>query len=167
MSVSRLGRSRGRCSTTKTGAHTWAGSAGSTADSASMPPAEVPITTASTRSVIDRCCGIAVPFLKDAILTGHVVERAGVGRPLERFLRADAEEAAPAQRLVEEADGTILQLALEVDQDVAARHHLDLGEDAVGGQAVVREHDVLLQALVEHGPAVARRVVVGQRAAAA
>ena len=54
---------------------------------------------------------------------------------------ADAEEAAPAQRLVEQADGAVLQLALEVDQHVAARHQLDFGEHAVGGQAVVGEDD--------------------------
>ena len=44
---------------------------------------------------------------------------------------------------------------------------MDLGKHAVGGQAVVREHHVLAQALVEHHAAIAGSVVVRQRTAGA
>ena len=111
-----------------------------------------------------RCCHRSSRFWKIRSSAASSSNAVGMGREAQRLLRADAEEAAPAQRVAEQPDRAILQLPVEVDQHVAARHQLDLGEHAVGRQAVVGEDDVPLQALVEHGPAVARRVVVRQRA---
>ena len=81
----------------------------------------------------------------------------------QRLLRAEAEKAVAAQRIAEQAQRPVLQRAVEVDEHVAAGDELHLGEDAVGGQAVIGEHDVLPQRLVEHRPAVRGRVVVGER----
>ncbi len=141
-----------------------AGSAGSSTDSASTPPADAPITTASIAPA-QRGHGrhARVLLLEDPLGSRELGERVGVRREAQRFLRADAEEALAAQRVAKQAERPVLQLAVEVDQHVPARHQLHLGEDAVGRQAVIGEHDVGAQRLVEHRAAVVRRVVVGQR----
>ena len=63
-------------------------------------------------------------------------------------------ETPVAQRLAEQPQGAVLQVALEVDEHIAARHQMDFGEHAVGGQAVVGEHHVFAQPLVEHHAAI-------------
>ncbi|MNV61112.1 hypothetical protein D3C71_1536060 [compost metagenome] len=67
---------------------------------------------------------------------------------------------------MEQADGTVLQGPLEIDQHVAAGHQVDFGEHGIGGQTVVGEHDVALQAAIEHHAAVAAAVVIRERAGA-
>ena len=81
ISTSRLGRSRGRCRTTNTGARSVAGSAGSRTDSASTPPADVPITMASIERVERRRQpSRVVPLLEDPILAHQLDEGVGVRR---------------------------------------------------------------------------------------
>ena len=70
-------------------------------------------------------------------------EGVGVRREAQRSPWRRAEKALAAQRVAEQPERAVLQLAVEVDQHVAARDQLHLGEHAVGGQAVVGEHDVL------------------------
>ena len=70
-----------------------------------------------------------------------------------------------AQRVAKQPERAVLELAVKIDQYIAARHKVHLGKHAVGGQAVVREHHVLTQGFVKNHPPVARGVVAGQRAA--
>ncbi|KAG1165961.1 hypothetical protein G6F35_018475 [Rhizopus arrhizus] len=59
---------------------------------------------------------------------------------LQRLLAAQAEETTVHQRLAEQPDRAVLQVAVEVDQHVPARHQVHFGKHGVGGQAVVGEH---------------------------
>ncbi len=72
------------------------------------------------------------------------------------------EKSLAAQRIPEQADRPVLQVAVEIDEHIAAGHELHFGKYTVGGQAVIRKDDVLAQRLVENGPAVRGRVVIGQ-----
>ncbi|KAG1530641.1 hypothetical protein G6F50_017182 [Rhizopus delemar] len=71
------------------------------------------------------------------------------------------------ERVVEQPQRPVLQIAFEIDQDVTAGDQVDLREHAVGRQTVVGKDHVFAQPLVEHHPPVPGGVVVGQRAAAA
>ena len=77
--------------------------------------------------------------------------------------RPEREEAAPHERLGEEAERAVLQRTIEVDEHVPARHQLHLREDVVGREAVIGEDHVLAQAAVERHLAVGGGVVVGER----
>src|SRR5690606_39398746 len=73
-----------------------------------------------------------------------------------------AKEATMDQRLPEKAYGTVLQRLVEVDQHVAAGDEVNLGEDAVRREAVVREDDLRLQRCVHDSAVVGSRIVVGK-----
>ena len=152
-----------------TGARSPAGRAGRSTESASIPPADVPMTMASTRpfSGLVRRHAL-VPLLKDALRRGRTRRRPPRATRSAATLSRRCRESPLRQSASRKSpDRPILQLAVEVDEHVAAGHQLDFGEDAVGGEAVVRKHDVLLQGLVEDRPAVGRRVVVGEGRAGA
>src|SRR3569623_763700 len=85
------------------------------------------------------------------------------GETTQRLFRADTEETYTAQRFPEQTYRPILQLAVEINEHVAAGHQLHLREHTVGGETMVRKHDVLSKRLVEHRPAVGGSVIVGQR----
>src|ERR1700689_1340782 len=162
ISTSRLGCSRGRCSTMKTAACSCRGRAGSRIASASTAPADPPITIASMRSLIASVALTMVPLLVDPVLRNDVGEGFGVSAEAQGLLYADTQKALMAERLVKQPDGSVLKLAVEVDKNIAARNQLHFRKHAVRRQAVVREDDVLPKGLVKHGPAVGRRVVVGK-----
>src|SRR5690606_3718283 len=77
-----------------------------------------------------------------------------------------AKEATMDQRLPEKAYGTVLQRLVEIDQHVPAGDEVNLGEDAVGREAVVREDHLRLQRRVHDGAVVGSRIVVRKRAGA-
>src|SRR4051794_15567224 len=76
----------------------------------------------------------------DPFARREFLEAAGARREAKRLFRADPEEAARRERIVEQVDGMPLQLPVEIDEHVAAGDQLDLGEDVVRREAVVAEH---------------------------
>ena len=68
------------------------------------------------------------------------------------------------QRVLEEAQRAILQAAIEIDQNIAARYEMRFEKHFVGGQAVVREHDAFFQRAGKARAAVRGVIVVGERA---
>src|ERR1044071_5267784 len=74
------------------------------------------------------------------------------------LLHAQAQEAEADEALVEQAVHPLLQVAVEVDEDVAADDEMELVERPVRGQVVLGERDVAAQIRVEHRVAVARLV---------
>src|SRR5690606_37388241 len=141
--ATRVGRVGGTCSTTSTGTRTVAGRAGSSVSRASTPPADGPMTTALTGRGSDTSGRLQL--LVDAVLTADIGKGGAMRGEAERLARADAQEAASAERLAKQADSAVLQRAVEVDEHVPPRHELHLGKDRVGGQAVIREDDPLAQ----------------------
>ena len=61
-----------------------------------------------------------VPLLVDPFLGDERLKDAGYGGELEQLLRSDPEEAVSAERIVEQPERPVLQLAAEVDQDIPA-----------------------------------------------
>src|SRR5213592_320055 len=67
-----------------------------------------------------------------------------------RFLQAQPQEAETDQAVVEEAMDPILQDAVEIDEHVPADDEVEVVERPVGGEVVLREHDVAAQLRVQH-----------------
>src|SRR3954470_24107792 len=133
------------------GASNASGNAGMIASSASSAPADPPITMTSG--------SIMSNPLVDPSLGQELAEPGRlVGEP-QVLLEPEAQKALAAQRPAQHAERAVLELALEVDQHVAARDELHLGERAVGRQAVIGEHDRLAQPAIERRAAVGRGVV--------
>ena len=61
------------------------------------------------------------------------------------FLGTEPKEAPARKRVLEQPERVILQAAIEVDEDVAARDEVHFGKHRVGDQAVVGEHHVATQ----------------------
>src|SRR5512141_1207665 len=101
--------------TTSTASAKRAGSAASSVPTASTPPADAPITTASRFMS-------ASAFLVQLLRAAQLFERRRMRREAQAFLRPQAEEAAPHERVAKEPDGAVLQRTVEVDEDVAAGH---------------------------------------------
>src|SRR6185437_9623950 len=97
--------------------------------------------------------------LKDARLAVQRHEQAG--RIVGRFGRTDDQEAAGIERVVERARDLLLQLAVEINEEVAARDQVDARERRILEHAVRREqHEVaqlapypVMIALVHEEPA--------------
>ena len=85
-------------------------------------------------------------------------------REAQRLLHTDTEKGLAAQRLAKQADSTILQIAVEVDEDVAAGNQLDFRKHAIGGKAMIREYDVAPEGLGENLPDHSGLVVLDQSA---
>jgi len=85
-----------------------------------------------------------------------------MGRKLERLPSSQAEEAAPAERPGEESESALLQGAVEVDENISARHDLHLREDVVRGEAVIGEDDVRSERSAKCRPSVGLGIVVGE-----
>src|ERR1700733_11710549 len=84
-------------------------------------------------------------------------------RETQRLFQTEAEEPPATERITKDADGAILKLLFEIDEDVAARHQMNLGEHRVRRQAVIGEENRPLQGSIEHCRGVARRVVTRKR----
>src|SRR5262245_25359213 len=76
-------------------------------------------------------------FLINTFLADELGERAGVTVQVQALLRAQHQKSLPHQRVLKEADGAILQFPAEVDEHVAARSQMRLGEHRVRDKAVV------------------------------
>src|SRR5689334_19608349 len=107
------------CIATTMGTRSAAGKDGSKRVSASTPPAEAPSTTSSARSSV---------LLVDALIARDLLEGGALLREAQALLGAEAEEPTTTQGLVEELQGPLLQIAVEVDEDVAAGDELHLRE---------------------------------------
>src|SRR5687768_12311279 len=95
------------------------------------------IRTAS--SIEDTSRDLAVDALAEVFVRGLV------RRELDGFLRAQGQEPEADQALVEEAVHAGLEVAVEVDEDVAAEHQVELVEGAVAHQVVLGKGDVAAQ----------------------
>lgn len=79
-----------------------------------------------------------------AVDTGLLVDhREQVGHAVGRLGAAQEQEAARPQRKMEGAQHVDLSLAVQVDQQVAAAHHVEPRERRVAEHVVQREQDVL------------------------
>src|SRR5262245_27954532 len=107
-----------------------AGRAGKIWFKASSAPAEPPTTIALMPLMTDPSCALV-----DAIFPHELDERCRVRGEAQCFLETEPEKALATQRIAQHPDRPILQLALEVDEHIAARRELHLRERAVGGQA--------------------------------
>src|ERR1700761_310706 len=88
------------------------------------------------------------PPLIYLLLANKVLEGSDViGKP-QALLGAEAEKAARRERVLEQPDRAILQVAIEIDHDVAARDQMHLGKHRIRDQTVIGEDDALAQALV-------------------
>ena len=81
------------------------------------------------------------------------------GKP-QAFLGPDAQKSLSHQGVLEQPDGPILQVPLEIDEDVPAGNELHFSENRIRDQAVIRKDGALPQGLIEHGTAIAGGVVV-------
>src|SRR5215475_10750563 len=90
----------------------------------------------------------------DALLADEFGEGFGVEGEAQTLLRAQAQKTFPRQRILEEADGAILQLPVEIDEHVATRNELSFGKNRVRDQAVIREDGARAQRLVKDRRAV-------------
>src|SRR5436305_1769855 len=131
-------------------------------------------TSSTTRIFTVSGCGMIDPrsYRQDVapvyLLFRHEVgERAGMRGEAQILLRAKPQETAAHQALPEQAERTVLQRPIEIDQHVAAGDEMRLGEHLVAREIVLGEHRPGAQALVEHGAAIARRIMVRQRSPAA
>src|SRR5581483_4574282 len=79
--------------------------------------------------------------LIDALLGNERRERRRERGEAERLLLAQPEKTLSAQRAVHHRQRAVLERAVEVDEHVAARDQLHLGEDAVGREGVVAEEN--------------------------
>ena len=77
-----------------------------------------------------------------------------VARTLDRFGRAEEQVAARVQREVEHLQHPLLRGAIEVDEQVAARHQIEMRERRILDHVVVREQHHLAQ-LLAHAVGVA------------
>src|SRR5690606_5706137 len=77
-----------------------------------------------------------------------------------------AQEPERREALAEQAQRALLQRSVEVDEDVPAQDDVELAERGVGREVVLREQDVLAQARMEQRRAVARGVILAERARA-
>ena len=77
----------------------------------------------------------------------------GVLRRVRRLARPEEEVPAGLERVVEQLERALLEHALEVDEDVAARHQVDVRERRVLEEAVRREEDRLAEPLGHPVPA--------------
>ena len=91
--------------------------------------------SAHEREVDERGRGLAA--LEDAKPLVHGVEELGVARQALR--RAQEEEAAAPQGIVEQGHQLRLQLRVQIDQQVATGDEVDVRERRVADQAVLRE----------------------------
>ena len=64
-----------------------------------------------------------------------------IGLSADGFRRAQEQVATVVECEVEQADDLFLNLRLQVNQQVAATDHVQLGERRVGDQVLHREHD--------------------------
>src|SRR5690606_38127355 len=108
--------------------------------SASMAPGDAPMTTAAGCSGVGRESVMGSVFLIDALFAVEVRKSCGVAGEAEAFFGADAEEALSHERIVEEADGAVLEIAVEVDENVAAGDQVGFREDGVRHEAVIRKN---------------------------
>src|SRR5262249_37647566 len=99
----------------------------------------------------------------DALLADEFGEGFGVAGKAQALPLPPAPKTFLGQRILEEADGAILQLPVEVDEHVATRNELSLGKHRVRDQAVIREDGARAQRLVKDRRAVSGRVIVGER----
>jgi hypothetical protein len=76
-----------------------------------------------------------------------VLGREQLGVPGDGLRDAEEQEAARAQRVVEQRDHLLLQPPAEVDQQVAAGDEVEAGERRVADQAVRREDAQVAQLL--------------------
>jgi hypothetical protein len=107
--------------------------------------------------------GLAVEAL--VLVEGLVVSLVGAER--HGLLLAQGQDPETGQAVVEETVDLVLQRLVEVDEHVAAHHHVELVERAVGHQVVLGEHDVGGQGGVEAGAVVGGHVVLGKGARSA
>src|SRR5687768_758690 len=117
------------------------------------------ITRAS--SIEDTSRYLAVDALAEVLVRGLV------RREPDRLLRPQGQEAEADQALIEQPVHAVLEIPVEVDEDVAAQHDVELVEGSVGHQVVLREVDVAPQRPVEHRAVVHGGVEAGEGPAAA
>src|SRR6185295_1556939 len=117
------------------------------------------VTEASGGRAISR--HLAVEALRELLVVRFVRGEA------HGLLHAQPQEAEADEALVEQTVHTLLEVAVEVDEDVAAHDEMELVERPVRGQVVVRERDVAAQLRVQHRVSVARLVPAGEPVAAA
>src|ERR1700761_3953192 len=110
------------------------------------------VTVVARRSSFPRCPSVGtrrgkpsrpaalalrVALLIDPVRPIDFEEGLAMQREAKRLLGAAAEISLAAKRFAKKPDRTVLEVAIEVDEDIPARHDLHLGEDAVGGEAVI------------------------------
>ena len=83
-----------------------------------------------------------------SINLGMLVERVEfVQQSAGAFTRAEEQKPSGLQREVEEREHRLLRVRLKVDQQVAARDQIQLGERRIANEVVRGEHDALAQRL--------------------
>src|SRR5260221_3548827 len=131
------------------------------------------LTGSSTRSGVPRVSprGSAVTCTSGGpLISGHLAVEALAELLVMRFvwseprrlLQAQPQEAEADEAVVEEAMDPVLEGAVEIDEHVPADTEAAVVEPAVGGEVVLREHDVAAQLRVQHHPAVPGLVPAGQ-----
>src|SRR6187401_2229256 len=81
------------------------------------------------RSPRDRRCGSRQPLAPvDALAQGEICEQIRGFAEAQALLRAEPEKTAADQRIAEQAQSTVLQFLVEIDEHVAAGDEMHLGE---------------------------------------
>src|SRR3546814_9612852 len=81
----------------------------------------------------------------------------------QALFRAQTQKAASYKRVLEEAQGAILQIPIKIDQDVPAGHEMDFGENLICDKIMFSKYSPLPKRLVKDCCPVGRRVIVRQR----
>src|SRR5690349_9556160 len=109
-------------------------------------------------------CAGSLTLLIDALALAKFFKCIVLRRKTQAFLAAESEKAAPHQRVLEQPQRAVLQAAIKIDQNIAARYEMRFEKHFIGRQAVVREHHALFQRAGETRAAIRRVIVIGQRA---
>src|SRR5204863_9649391 len=128
----------------------------STTPRARTPPHDAPM------AMIPRPMSGDLPVETLGLVEGLV--RLALAGELEAFSAPQPEDAEVGQALVKELLHVLLQVAVEVDHDVAAHDHVEFVERAIGDQVVLGEDDVVGQRRLEYDPVAISHVVLRERA---
>src|SRR5436190_8758550 len=141
VSARRVGPSSPRCWAMTIGTGRSSGRPPSTTPRARTPPHDAPM------AMIPQPMSGDLPVETLGLVEGLV--GLALAGELEVFSAPQPEDAEVGQALVKELLHVLLQVAVEVDHDVAAQDHVEFVERAIGDQVVLGEDDVVGQRRLE------------------